>query len=61
MFELAHSWGYPHPDLMLAQMTGIQAMEMFAFLNRAAKQKERAQTLANEAKLDAFFRSKVKK
>jgi hypothetical protein len=60
LFELAHSWGYPHPDLMFAQITALQAMEMLAYLNRQATKQQRAETLANESKLHDFFRAKMK-
>lgn len=60
LFELAHSWGYPHPDLMLSQMTAIQAMEMFAYFNLQEKRKRKAETLANEVRLNDFFKAHVK-
>jgi hypothetical protein len=61
LFELAHSWGYPHPDLMLAQMTAQQSLEMVSYLNRKSEKRQRAENLANETQLKEFFRAQIKK
>jgi hypothetical protein len=51
MFELAHSLGYPHPDLMLAQMTSIQFTELLMFFRIDREEKERLRAEAEESRL----------
>jgi hypothetical protein len=60
MFELAHSWGYPHPDLMLAQMTARQASEMIAYLNYESDRRKRAEALASEERIKDQLRGMKK-
>ncbi len=51
MFELAHSLGYPHPDLMLAAMTSVQFMELLMFFRVDREEKERLRAEAEESRL----------
>jgi len=59
LFELAHSWGYPHPDMMLSQMTARQYLEMIAYLNYVSDKAERQQALAAETRLREFMEERA--
>jgi hypothetical protein len=61
LFELAHSWGFPHPDLMLEQMTARQSLEMISYLNGKVEKRERSEDLANDTRLKEFFRAQMTK
>lgn len=45
---------------MLAQLTGLQAAELFIYLNLKAESRQKAETAANEARLREFFAKKMK-
>jgi hypothetical protein len=49
LFEFSHSLGFPHPDLMLDQMTAKQYIELLAYFRVKEKREVEGKAEAEEA------------
>lgn len=56
---MAHSLGYPHPDLMLDQMTSTQYRELLMFLHAKVESREQGEAEVQEFKVMQFFERKM--
>jgi hypothetical protein len=53
--RFAHSLGYPHCNLMLAELTSSQLAELYAFLNMEARERQQSSIEREEANIATFF------
>lgn len=52
---MAHSLGYPHPDLMLSQLTAMQYQELLIFFSTKNKRQEEAKAAAEDSDIKTFM------
>jgi hypothetical protein len=55
LFDFAHSLGFPHPDLMLNQMTAAQYIELMAYFRVKNQAREEGESDAEEANIMQFL------
>lgn len=53
--RFAHSLGYPHCDLMLADMTSSQLVELYSFFEMESREHERAELEQEGQNIERFF------
>ena len=59
LFEMAHSLGFPHPDLMLDQMSASQYIELLTYFRVKGQAKEQGEAEAEEANTMQFLARKA--
>ena len=57
--RFAHSLGYPHCDLMVAELSRDQYRELLAFFRVERSERERREEDARESNLRLFFDRKI--
>lgn len=55
MFEFAISLGFPHPDMMLREMTWSEYTELQHFMRERKRRREELEQQAQESRLRQFF------
>jgi hypothetical protein len=53
--KFAHSLGYPHCDLMLAEMTAPQLIELYVFFEIEANEHEQHKIERENSNIEKFF------